>query len=125
MAQSNIATQQPQGRGPCPYANVPVLGGIYCAGWNVGGAAGVPTVGDVASGNADLGTMLADGMLAFVTLPFKLLGIESPSDFMWRAMLILFGIMLVGFGLAILAGQAAHEEAPEIEQGASTAAMAA
>jgi hypothetical protein len=40
-------TTAPVGRGPCPsnIANIPLAGGIYCAGWDLGNKLGLPVVG--------------------------------------------------------------------------------
>lgn len=114
------------GAGPCPWQNVWLFGPIYCAGWGVG--SNLPTSGGVSSG---LGALFATTLIALVELPFKLLGINSPADFLWRAFFILLGVFLLMFGLVVISGEAEKdvgqkvESAPGAQQAEQGAMMAA
>lgn len=95
---------------------------IECATWNAAqsGATAITGGGGAVGG---IGGALAAVFVGMITLPFKLLGINSPQDLLYRMLFIMLGFMLLGFALLIIVHEAANSEAGQ--QAEQSAAMAA
>lgn len=79
---------------------------------------------------ANLAAAGAGAIGGLAVAPLKALHLNSFRDGMWRLLLILLGLMSIGFGLMLFAGVAIKEEAgsqtgQQVESSAKTAAMAA
>lgn len=113
---------------PCPWANVPVLGGLYCQGWQIGCNAN-GTIGTITDPGQLVQLFMAD-IAGIALMPFKALGLNSLRDGLYRGLFVLLGIMAIGMGLLLFAGVAIKEEAgspagQQVEGAAPALAMAA
>lgn len=89
-------------------------------------ASGVTTALDPST----LGKAMVGVITGLATAPLKALGLNSLRDGMWRALLVMLGLMAIGMGLLLFAGVAIKEEAGSqtgqaVQADAKTAAMAA
>ena len=107
----------------CPFADWPIVGAAMCAIYNAGA-----TVGTIATTTpTSIGEAIAQAFIAFITLPFKLLGIKSPNDLLWRMLLLFIASMLLIVGLMVMGSAAVEEEQsnPQVQAGEKAAMMAA
>lgn len=88
---------------PCPWANVPVVGGIYCAGWNT-----EQTISGVFTGSGLAGNPVAQ-VAAFVTSLFG------------KLLLFILGILLIYIGFRLLVGSPGDFTAGIAEKAAEAA----